>query len=314
MKLPCSVVRDLLPLHVEQLTEVETSALIEKHLIDCVPCALRLAALREEAPTPVETASSLKNLKKQLRLRRWYAALLAALLVFVGLFTCVYHTDSMQFLPWEDGLITVKGVETVNPEHRYGRSYLRLDSHADSPDSYTGEALVLLTDSRITGWESETITEEGLTTVILHGFGRRSQSRQESSLEYGELVFYPMPDRLIYGYGNQQQVIWGEAADLSVQVQPRLMLAYCRLIAAVLALVVVGLWLCLRKKACATLMRQLFFAPFSWLLAQLLLKGLDVTSFFLEWELGWILLMALAVYGLLTLAWQVLKQHRETAY
>lgn len=57
----------------------------------------------------------------------------------------------------------------------------------------------------------------------------------------------------------------------------------------------------LRRKPCAALMRQLFFAPFAWLAAQLLLKGLDAASFQLEWELGWILLLALAIYRLLTL-------------
>lgn len=313
MKLPCSVVRDLLPLHAEQLTEDETAALIEEHLTDCASCARRLAAMREDEPRPVETVQPLKSLKKQLRLRRWYTALLAALLVFVGMFTFVYHTNSMQFLPWEDGLVNVRGVESTSPEHRYGRSYLRMDNHADSPDAYAGEALVLQTDSRITGWESETIVEDGITTVILQGAGRGSQTKRERAAEYGELVLYPVPDRVIYGYGAHQRVIYGEEADFGVQVLPRLVLAYYRLIAAVLALALGVLWLWLCKKSCAVWMRQLFFAPLSWLLAQLLLKGLDATSFFLEWELGWILLMALAVYGLLTLAWQLWKQHREAA-
>lgn len=313
MKLPCAVVRDLLPLHAEGLTEPETDTLIQEHLEDCAPCAERLATLREEAPKPLETAKPLKSLKKQIRLRRWLAALMAGLVVFVALFTCFYRVESMQFLLWEEELIKVKGVETVSPENFYGRSCIRLSGEADLPDTYTGDVLVLDTDSRITGWKIETIVEDGTTTVILQGVGRRSQSGSKMSAERNEILLYPVPDRIIYGYTEPQQLLYGEEADFGVQVLPRLALAYYRLIAAVLALGLGAAWLLLRKKPCAALLRQLFFAPLSWLIAQLLLKGLDATSFFLEWELCWILLMAAAVYGLLTLGCLLWKQHREAA-
>lgn len=98
-----------------------------------------------------------------------------------------------------------------------------------------------------------------------------------------------------------------------IQVLPRLALTYYCLIAAVLALGLGALWLSLRRKPCAALMRQLFFVPFAWLAAQLLLKGLDAASFQLEWELGWILLLALVIYSLLTLAWLVWRQHCSAA-
>lgn len=127
------------------------------------------------------------------------------------------------------------------------------------------------------------------------------------------MVLYPVSDWLIYGYATPQQVLYGEEADLGVQVLPRLALTYYCLIAAVLALGLGALWLSLRRKPCAALMRQLFFAPFAWLAAQLLLKGLDAASFQLEWELGWLLLLALVIYSLLTLAWLVWRQHCSAA-
>lgn len=313
MKLPCSVVRDLLPLHAEQLTEPETAALVEEHLHDCAPCTQRLAAMREQAPEPVETTQPLKSLKKQLRLRRWCTALLAALLVFTLLFTCFYRTDSLQCLPWQEGLVQVKGVETVTPEERLGRSYQLLDAAAVPPHEYTGEALVLQTDSRISGWRSTTSQEDGVTTVYLQGASRRSLLRQESTAEYGEIVLYPVPDRVVYGYTEPQQLLWGQETDGGAVVLPRLVLAYYRLLAAVLAVVLGILWYCLRRKPCAGLLRQLFFAPLAWLLAHLLLKGPDAASFFPESDLLGILGLAVAIYGLLTLAWLTWKQHRSTA-
>ena len=313
MKLPCSVVRDLLPLHAEQLTEPETAALVEEHLTGCTPCAERFAAMQEGEPRSIETTAPLQNLKKQIRLRRWCTALLAALLVFTILFTCFYHAGSMQLLPWQDELVKVKGVETVAPEDRLGRSYQLLDADAAPPHEYTGEALVLQTDSRVSGWRSTTLEEDGMTTVLLQGASRRSLTRQEGTAEYGELVFYPVPDRVVYGYNGSQHFIWGEEMDGGSVVLPRLVLAYYRLIAAILALALGILWYCLRHKPCAALLRQLFVAPLSWLLAHLLLKGLDAASFFLEGELLCILGLAVAIYGILSLAWLVWKQHRSAA-
>ena len=39
MKIPCSVVRDLLPLYAEEMIEEETRALVDEHLEDCSDCS-----------------------------------------------------------------------------------------------------------------------------------------------------------------------------------------------------------------------------------------------------------------------------------
>ena len=38
MKLPCAVIRDLLPLYAEDMVEPETTDLIGRHLADCPAC------------------------------------------------------------------------------------------------------------------------------------------------------------------------------------------------------------------------------------------------------------------------------------
>ena len=47
--LPCAVVRDLLPIYVEGLTEPETNAAMEAHLKTCPACTARLAAMRRRS-------------------------------------------------------------------------------------------------------------------------------------------------------------------------------------------------------------------------------------------------------------------------
>ena len=50
MKLPCELIRDLLPLYAEHLTSPETGQLIEEHLQSCPACQSRCRPMRR--PTP----------------------------------------------------------------------------------------------------------------------------------------------------------------------------------------------------------------------------------------------------------------------
>ena len=102
MKLPCAVTRDLLPLYAEEMVEQETRDLIEQHLTDCPACREKLSELKTDTGTPIETAKPLESLKKQIRKRRWYAAVIAALCVFVAVFTFFYHENAMRLVPWEE--------------------------------------------------------------------------------------------------------------------------------------------------------------------------------------------------------------------
>lgn len=83
--LPCAVVRDLLPIYVEGLTEPETNAAVEAHLKTCPACTARLAAMRAPEPSPeAETAKEVDYLKKVKR-RSWKRVVLAVLITVLVL-------------------------------------------------------------------------------------------------------------------------------------------------------------------------------------------------------------------------------------
>ena len=314
MKIPCSVIRDLLPLYAEKMVEPETENLVAEHLADCSDCREKLSAMKEKAEPAIETAKPLLNLKKQIRRRRWRAVAIAALCVFIILFTSFYHTSKMNMLPWKEGLIKVKGVEIVSPENRLGRTYHTLyerDTEVIVPEKYTGEALVFDTDSSIVGTICTSFRDDdGTLTAVLQGIGRDSYSMNAGGAAR-ELGLYPVPDRVIYDGGNSQELLWGEPLNGGTEVLPRLALAYYLLIAAALAAVSGLLWFIFRGKKAGKIMRQVFFAPIAYIAAHLLLKGTATTSYFMGRELYFILMIAIALYFLFTLAWQVWLQRRK---
>ena len=193
MKLPCSVVRDLLPLYAENMIETETRTLVDEHLAECPECREKLSGIETgtEAETPVDTAKPLASLKKQIRRRRWFAALIAGLLVFICVFTYFYHADDWVLVPWEDGLIRVRGIETrpvdeedVDGEHR----------------EVMTEMLILEADSRLNGYEqSEFVDEDGTRTLLLSCWSTKSDFPvPRANRDYTEQTFWPVPDRVIY--------------------------------------------------------------------------------------------------------------------
>ena len=70
-KLSCEVIRDLLPLYVEDLTSNESNTLIEEHLSDCAACRDELEAMRADAASAtIPSAEDQRELDFLLRNRR----------------------------------------------------------------------------------------------------------------------------------------------------------------------------------------------------------------------------------------------------
>ncbi len=305
MNLPCSVTRDLLPLYAEKMVEQETEKLVEEHLASCVECRQKLSEIEAGTTPSVDTSKPLNALKKEIRNRRWRAALIAALCVFVLVFTYFYHETDMKPVPWEDGLVEVQGIET--------RPYEDVFEDADSSETHdpTVDVLLVHIDSRVNGLQTTTfVDDDGTRTELLRGWSSNPDNRK-AVRDYTESISYPVPDRLIYSDGSQQKLLWGEPLNGGVEVLPRLALTYYLLIAATLAGLFGLLWFIFRNKTFSWIVRQLFFAPVSYLFAHFLLKGTHTASFFMERDFVSILLVTAAIYGILSLAWQMWLQRRK---
>ena len=234
MKLPCAVTRDLLPLYAENMVEQETKVLIEEHLNECDDCKKKLSEMNVPAENPIDTAKPLQNLKKQLRKKRLYAAALAALIVFVGVYTYFFRTMAVQLLPWQDGLIEIIGVKTYQPEDVVvdERDTETSESVTPSPTTapYTAkhpdEGLVLKVNSIVNGFEEHVVVDDDGTDTLFIQALSTNQHSDHLAQSYYEYTIYPVPDCLIYGLQQPQTLLWGTPMNGGVEILPRLALAY----------------------------------------------------------------------------------------
>jgi hypothetical protein len=96
MILPCSVVQDLLPSHIEGLTAPETSALVKEHLDGCEDCRAAKQAMEAEMTmkkTPPLKTNFLRNLKRR-QIAGAVLSALTALLCMLWLYNAEFSVDA----------------------------------------------------------------------------------------------------------------------------------------------------------------------------------------------------------------------------
>ena len=92
MKTECSVIRDLLPLYVEDMVSAETARFIEEHLENCPECQAELTSLKEGAeleaiePKPIQKPDSSKPFKKIMKKMNTQFNMLAYSLIIFFIF------------------------------------------------------------------------------------------------------------------------------------------------------------------------------------------------------------------------------------
>jgi len=322
MNIPCAVVRDLLPLYAEDLTSEESADLVREHLETCAGCREQLAALRQPKEEAPQDPAPMKRLKKELRKRRRRTAAIAALGVFLILFAVLAHVMEEKPLSYSPELLSVEGAVPYDPA---AESALSTSVNHYQPEGWQtaepGQVLIIHRNDRVSGAANEFYLDEesGEVTVYIQYFRAQAALAADDGglsmkfFEGGVMqdAFYPVPDRVIYGFGRQQTLLWGEPMNGGVQILPRLALAYYALIAAGLAVLLGALWLVFRRKPSGRVFRQLCFAPAAYLLGQLCIKGGKTESIFLLRDIGFICIEAAAFYLLLTLTFQAWSQHRR---
>lgn len=280
MKLPCAVIQDLLPLYAEDLTSDVSKTLVEEHLPECEDCRKALEELQAPQPQVPREAVPMQRVKKLLRKQLWLAVVLTVCVVIaVGIpfFHWLYSDVDM---PYQEGMITIR----ENPDGS-------IDAVFDRPLGWIW--IDTLTDKE-TGLVRRVISCQAASPIY------RSTHEHHTSDVYTiadpsercDLIYYEND-----AVGGEHILLWGTEPLGWPQVitLPRLALNYYLLLAGALTLLFVLLWVAFRKRTSFPGYTALGFG--SYILAHLLIKGFEGTTYFLLQDLAFILLTAIALFG-----------------
>ncbi|MDE7423528.1 MAG: zf-HC2 domain-containing protein [Lachnospiraceae bacterium] len=276
----CNLIKDILPLYVENMVSTDTREFVSEHLEHCEECRAELKHMRKPVDfIPDADIVPLKTIKKELFIKRlqtvFFTAILACAIVTVvfGILT------SPKFFPYSDNLLNV----------------------IDSPNGN----IIITFDNKVTGYScikefnDETGTEvyrvnAWTTTWDLYSLNRGNQNVVIPSEGATKIqIFFTQnngfEDVLIYGSNdNVQQDI--------LTLPRQILLPY--FILAFLALIILAIlrFLLRNKQAIIVWIDRTILFPISYMAAQLCTKGINFTTYSSQRDFCIIILVAMLFY------------------
>lgn len=276
----CNLIKDILPLYVENMVSKDTRAFVKEHLEHCEDCHAEFEHMRKPADFVSDAdIVPLKRIKKDLFIKRlqtiFFTAILACAIVTVafGILT------SPKFFPYSDNLLNVidgsNGSIIITFDHKV-TGYSCMEEF----DNETETAVY-----RINAWT---------TTWDLYSSNRGKQhmiipSDRGTNIQ----IFYAQND------GSEDVLIYGlnENAEENSVTLPRLVLMPYFLLAFLALVILAILRMLLRnKQAIIVWIDRTILLPISYMLAQLCTKGINFTTYSSQRDFCIIILIAMLFY------------------
>lgn len=290
----CNVIRDLLPLYVENMVSEETRLLVEKHLAGCADCQKQLAAMQAPQKLPADTITApLRKLKGRLFWQRIEVIFLTAALILAFAITGVAYLTAPEYLPYSDELLSFHECEDGTTFITFSEKVAGYDLSSYSTQDGSGYVC------HITAWNnlwSSYIAKSNTQSAVL-----KPEGNQTITVYY--YVDGAEEDTLIFGRDLH--------ADGGIVTLPRLVLAYYFLIAAALAAVLAMLWFVFRQHdKIRNIVEKTLSLPVSYLVGHLCIKGFKTSSYAAQRDFFAILLVMMPIYCVFLLGINLLRKYR----
>lgn len=291
----CNLVKDILPLYIEDMVSADTRELVSKHLEHCAECRAELKQMQKPAEfIPDTDIAPLKRIKKELLIKRLQTIFITAMSACAIAAVIFAVLTSPGFFPYSDSLMNVTGSPDGNitiafaPEVT-GYSCTREFNSETETEIY-----------RINAWNTAWdlyMSDRGKQNVVI-----------SPGLETKLQIFYVQND------GSEDVLIYGpnRNADEGVATLPRLVLMPYFLSALLaFSVLVIARFLLRNKPAVIVWIDRAVLFPVSYMAAHLCTKGTRFTTYSLQHDFCFILLVAILFYFVLLTGKALYKVKRK---
>jgi len=276
----CNIIKDILPLYVEDMVSTDTREFVNEHLEHCAECHAEFERMGKPADfIPDTDIVPLKRIKKDLFIKRlqtiFFTAILACAIVTVvfGILT------APKYFPYSDSLLNV----------------------IDSPDGN----VIITFDNQVTGYScvkelnNETETDvyrinAWTTTWDLYSSNRGNQNAViPLGAEMKIQIYYAQND------GSEDVLIYGvnDKTHEDIVTLPRqILLPYFLLAFLALAILAILRFLLRNRQAIIVWIDRAILFPISYMAAQLCTKGINFTTYSSQRDFCIIVLVAILLY------------------
>ena len=291
----CNLIRDILPLYVEDMVSTDTREFVSEHLEHCEACRAELEHMRKPADIiPDADIVPLKKIKKELFIKRLQTVFLTAILACAIVTVLFGILTSPKFFPYSDDLFNV-------------------NSGADG-------SITIAFDNKVTGYscmkefndETEIYQINAWTTTWdIYSSNRGKQNMvipfdRETNIQ----IFYAQND------GSEDVLIYGindNAYQDTVTLPRQIFLPYFMLAFLVLAILAVLRFLLKNKQAIIVWIDRALLFPISYMAAHLCTKGISFTSYSSKRDFCIIVLVAMLFYFAMLTGISLYKAKKRTS-
>ncbi len=310
MKNECSIVRDLLPLYVEQMVSAETGGFVKAHLVECTECREEYEQMKEvqvgqegkrgpEEKENKEAVAPLVTIQRKLRKQK-IKTILCTGLFLVALFVSAFALLSIPaYFPYEADLFTIKdnGDEsiTITFDERVTEYRCEADAYGDLEEG-AGEAT---RNYQITAWSS--LWSKWFSKGSVQSVTIQKGVTEEIS------IYYTSND------GHEDVCVYGEPITSGgVVTLPRLVLGYYFILAVMSVVVLFVIWLFVRRKAKRkAVIETILFYPVSYCIAHVIIAGYRPSTYAAQRDFMFIMFLSILIYGGVLLARSIYRERKE---
>lgn len=274
----CSIVKDLLPLYIENMLQEDSKKFVEEHLADCPDCQKELKAMQQSAKVVVDAdVVPLKKLRKKMLEDKIQTILFTMALVFVIAIAAFAVLNSPRFFPYDANLMQIT-------ENENGKLLISFDERVKAygyTKYYDEQSDVEVYD--ISAWDS----------LWEHYFSTKGQQNMSLEVKSSDKV------RIFYNQnnGDSDVLIYGLEMDGGVVSLPRLALSYYFTFALLCLLMFWLMRLFIRKhEDVKRALDRIWPLPLAYILAHFCVKGFEFRTYTLQRDFGYIMLITVAIY------------------
>ncbi|SNS88489.1 Putative zinc-finger [Anaerovirgula multivorans] len=295
MKVTCNVIRDILPLYLENMLSDDSCAMIEEHIEQCQECKIYLDEMKNSNKIPVNTNTSpLLKIKSTLRKKKILTIIFSMMLSVMILVITIAFLTAPEYIPYSEESVTINEIGNGSVIAIFEDTVSGYDISSYPADDNTGYVY------HITTWDSiwnRTIKKTRANNTILN-----------PNNENVAAVYYYQTD------GSEDILIYGKDINPNggIVTLPRLFLTYYAFIALILV-AVCGFFMTLfrRHKKVFNLTMKILFLPVSYLLGHLMIKGVSTTSYTATRDFYAILLVMIPLYIAFITAVRLIKENNK---
>ena len=288
MNISCNIIKDILPLYVEDIVSEDTRVLVENHINDCIYCKKEFEEMREPKNIPIDTnTDTFKSIRNKLFREKLKVIIFSITVTIFFIMLGINYLTKPNYIPYSKDIISINtndnGIIFVDFGDKVsGYNINKYQSEDGEGYSYS-----------ITTWEniwSKYISSKEVGTLVLNPNGEKINSiyyysgnrRENSSINSSG-------DILIYG----KRIIENGV----IITLPRLVLTYYFIIAIVLTILSLIILILVRKnKKFKNIIEKIVFIPISYIIAHLCIKGLNSTSYNVLRDFYLILIISVFIY------------------